>query len=167
MKKAYCQQDCRYCLEPAVASLTYNEKEYVPVCWGHEVVGRQEIRKLGYGVTDMVAIDNRTAAPGGDDKLARALQPAPTYPAATAESRFGLRVDAKRAAAAVAEATPAEISPNSPNIKRVSEPGKDLPTAFLQALGTDWRNLRATRVHSNRITVSIDDQKYTVYTRRG
>lgn len=45
--------------------------------------------------------------------------------------------------------------------------GKEIPDNLLQMLGTDWKTLRATRVHDNRMTMSIDGVRFSVYTRRG
>lgn len=177
--KATYSQDCRYCSQPAMASLTYGDKaaDFMPVCWGHEEMARNEIKKLGMGVVDMVAIDNTGVngmrgsslyrIPRNEALLARALEPAPVYPAATAESRYGLRVDPRRAAAAFAvveaDAPPA---PGKAVPSKV-EPNRDEPKAFLQALGSDWRNLRASRINNNRLTVSIDSMRFTLYTRKG
>lgn len=45
--------------------------------------------------------------------------------------------------------------------------GREIPDSLLQMLGTDWKNMRAHRVHDNRMTVSIDGVRFSVYTRRG
>lgn len=39
--------------------------------------------------------------------------------------------------------------------------------SLLKALGTDWRVLRANKVHDHRMTVTIDGMKYTLYMRKG
>ena len=44
---------------------------------------------------------------------------------------------------------------------------QEIPDSLLQMLGTDWKTMRAHRVHDNRMTVNIDGVRYTVYTRRG
>lgn len=44
---------------------------------------------------------------------------------------------------------------------------QEIPDSLLQMLGTDWVNLRAKRVHDNRITLNIDGTRFSVYTRRG
>lgn len=44
---------------------------------------------------------------------------------------------------------------------------QEIPDSLLQMLGTDWKTMRANRVHDNRMSVTIDGVKYTVYTRRG
>ena len=44
---------------------------------------------------------------------------------------------------------------------------REIPDSLLQMLGTDWKTMRATRVHDNRMTVNIDGVRYSVYTRRG
>lgn len=173
-------QECRYCSQPAIASLTYGEKgaEFMPVCWAHEELARNEIKGMGYGVVDTVAIDNTGVngmrgsslyrIPRTEAMLARALEPAPVYPEPTAKSRFGLRVDARRAAGAVAVVeADAPIAPGKVGVSKQPEPNRDEPTAFLQALGTDWRNLRMSRINSNRLTVSIDSMRFTLYTRKG
>lgn len=54
---------------------------------------------------------------------------------------------------------------STPPLRVIS--GKYIPDSFLQMLGTDWRTLRATRVHDNRMTLTIDGINYTLYTRRG
>lgn len=45
--------------------------------------------------------------------------------------------------------------------------GKYIPDSLLQMLGTDWKTLKATRLHDNRLTVNIDGVRYSMYTRRG
>jgi hypothetical protein len=45
--------------------------------------------------------------------------------------------------------------------------GKQIPDSMLQMLGTDWKTLRATKVHDNRMTVTIDGVRFSLYTRRG
>lgn len=45
--------------------------------------------------------------------------------------------------------------------------GKHIPDSLLKMLGTDWKSLRAIRVHDNRMTVNIDGVRYSLYTRRG
>lgn len=42
-----------------------------------------------------------------------------------------------------------------------------IPDSLLQMLGMDWKTMRATRVHDNRMTLNIDGVRYSVYTRRG
>jgi len=54
---------------------------------------------------------------------------------------------------------------STPPLRVIS--GKYIPDSFLQMLGTDWRTLRATRIHDNRMTLTIDGINYTLYTRRG
>lgn len=44
---------------------------------------------------------------------------------------------------------------------------KEIPDNMLQMLGTDWKTLKATRLSDNRMTMSIDGVKYSLYTRRG
>lgn len=44
---------------------------------------------------------------------------------------------------------------------------REIPDSLLQMLGTDWKTMRAMRVHDNRMTVTIDGVRYSVYTRRG
>lgn len=44
---------------------------------------------------------------------------------------------------------------------------QEIPDSFLRMLGTDWKTMRADRVHDNRMSVNIDGVRYTVYTRRG
>ena len=44
---------------------------------------------------------------------------------------------------------------------------KEIPDNLLQMLGTDWKSLRATRISDNRMTMSVDGVKFSVYTRRG
>lgn len=44
---------------------------------------------------------------------------------------------------------------------------QEIPDSLLQMLGTDWKTMRAMRVHDNRMTVTIDGVRYSVYTRRG
>lgn len=44
---------------------------------------------------------------------------------------------------------------------------QEIPDSLMQMLGTDWKTMRATRVHDNRMTVTIDGVRYSVYTRRG
>ncbi len=44
---------------------------------------------------------------------------------------------------------------------------QEIPDSLLQMLGTDWKTMRAHRVHDNRMTISIDGVRYTLYTRRG
>jgi len=44
---------------------------------------------------------------------------------------------------------------------------KEIPDNLLQMLGTDWKSMKATRVGDNRMTMSIDGVKFSVYTRRG
>lgn len=44
---------------------------------------------------------------------------------------------------------------------------QEIPDSLLQMLGTDWKTMRATRVHDNRMTLTIDGVRYSVYTRRG
>lgn len=54
--------------------------------------------------------------------------------------------------------------------RRVQLPSKvrqEIPDSLLQMLGTDWKNLKAYRVHDNRMTINIDGVRYSVYTRRG
>lgn len=45
--------------------------------------------------------------------------------------------------------------------------GKEIPDSLLQMLGTDWKTMRAKRVHDNRMTINIDGVRFSVYTRRG
>ncbi len=45
--------------------------------------------------------------------------------------------------------------------------GKYIPDSLLQMLGTDWKTLKATRLHDNRLTLNIDGVRYSLYTRRG
>ena len=54
--------------------------------------------------------------------------------------------------------------------RRVQLPDKkrqEIPDSLLQMLGTDWKNMKAYRVHDNRMTINIDGVRYSVYTRRG
>jgi hypothetical protein len=44
---------------------------------------------------------------------------------------------------------------------------QEIPDSLLQMLGTDWKMMRAMRVHDNRMTVTVDGVRYSVYTRRG
>lgn len=44
---------------------------------------------------------------------------------------------------------------------------QEIPDSLLQMLGTDWKTLRASRVHDNRMTLNIDGVRFSVYTRRG
>lgn len=44
---------------------------------------------------------------------------------------------------------------------------EEIPDSLLQMLGTDWKTMRAHRVHDNRMTVNVDGVRFTVYTRRG
>lgn len=44
---------------------------------------------------------------------------------------------------------------------------QEIPDSLLQMLGSDWTTMRAHRDHDNRMTVSVDGVRYTVYTRRG
>jgi len=44
---------------------------------------------------------------------------------------------------------------------------QEIPDSLMQMLGTDWKNMRATRVHDNRMTIDIDGVRFSVYTRRG
>lgn len=44
---------------------------------------------------------------------------------------------------------------------------QEIPDSLLQMLGTDWKTMRAMRVHDNRMTVTVDGVRYSVYTRRG
>jgi len=44
---------------------------------------------------------------------------------------------------------------------------QEIPDSLLQMLGTDWKMMRAHRVHDNRMTINIDGVRYSVYTRRG
>ena len=44
---------------------------------------------------------------------------------------------------------------------------QEIPDSLLQMLGTDWKTMRAHRVHDNRMTINIDGVRFSVYTRRG
>ena len=44
---------------------------------------------------------------------------------------------------------------------------QEIPDSLLQMLGTDWKMMRAHRVHDNRMTINIDGVRFSVYTRRG
>lgn len=52
-------------------------------------------------------------------------------------------------------------------ISRADQSKVAIPDSLLQMLGTDWKTMRATRVHDNRMTLTIDGVRYSVYTRRG
>jgi hypothetical protein len=41
------------------------------------------------------------------------------------------------------------------------------PKEFLKALGTDWSVLRARRVGENRMTIELDGERFTIYSRAG
>lgn len=71
---------------------------------------------------------------------------------------YGLRVlNDERRAASVKEAAPE--ADEFPTVQ-------DAET-FLQALAAPWGSLRATRIHANRMQVSVDGKKFTIYSRQG
>lgn len=52
-------------------------------------------------------------------------------------------------------------------VQRPDREVQEIPDSLLQMLGTDWKTLRGHRVHDNRMTISIDGVRFSVYTRRG
>jgi hypothetical protein len=164
-------QKCKYCDQPADKSLLFSDgRAHVPVCRAHESNGREELRKHGEGVEDVVGI-----SPDPIFRMARTE--------ATADSNFGLRARG-REPSAVTEAPPLYPGWTSPGpgrplrYKRIGLPRHDPPTtavgtigigpeSILQMLATDWKTFRMQRVHDNRLSVRIDGTRFTVYSRRG
>jgi len=156
--KPYYAQECRYCDQPAEESLLYGRKvgEYFACCIAHEGDARAEILAMERGVLDTVAID-MSQFPTAESRMASALTSAPRYPEPDEHSSFGLRVDPRRAKSAV-EAMPVP-SDRSTSVSPAQ--------TFLQALGGDWQNVRVFHTSKNRLSLTIDGVKYTVYSRKG
>lgn len=75
------------------------------------------------------------------------------------EGGYGLRVSPLREAE-VGKAAPKKEDP----FKTVTP--RDAETLW-QALASDWKRLRAVKLHKNRLSVDLDGQIFTVYTRKG
>lgn len=174
------RQKCRYCDQAATKSLLFSGAagaDHLATCAGHEGVARAILRKAGAGVTDVVEIDQSLPVYREDEDPI--LQMARQEP--DENSNFGMTVRGDRKSSAIAEAPKTTI--HSPQTLKPQDKGAYLkpfkapkmptgtkgkgPESFLRALGTDWKNMRMTRVHDNRMNVMIDGQRYTVYTRRG
>ena len=136
-------QKCKYCDRPAYKSYIWAEgRAYIPVCSQHELTAREEIAEQNDAVIDTRLIQ------GSHEHIS-----------------FGMRAQGQRKLSALAEA---------PVIRANKQPGARLPVdnirdagSFLKALGLNWRQMRARRVHDHRISVDIDGAKFTLYTRNG
>lgn len=120
---------------------------------------------------------------GAFGRAESALQEAPPNP--TPKAPIGRR-DVPRGAVIKTRTGDDIMGVTGQPIKRVTGPGlgkgtagpsrvyqlpdrtrQEIPDSLLQMLGSDWTTMRAHRDHDNRMTVSVDGVRYTVYTRRG
>jgi hypothetical protein len=172
-------QPCGYCHRQATQSLVWAEGyAYIPVCPAHDTAARNTIRESGGSVIDVRKCSD---LPLGyhEAKMARALQPAPTAREPHEESSYGLRCDPLRRASLTQAAPTLRFTPvlreqpvryrmtDKPVQEAQKVAGEEIPTSLLRMLGTNWKRLKAFRVHDNRVALNIDGTPYTVYTRKG
>ena len=136
-------QKCKYCDRPAYKSYIWAEgRAYIPVCSQHELTAREDIAEQNDAIVDTRLIKG------------------------THESvSFGARVRGQRKLSALDEA-PIRGAGKQPGSRLSVDNVRDAGS-FLRALGLNWRQLRARRVHDHRISVDIDGAKFTLYTRNG
>lgn len=136
-------QKCKYCDRPAYKSMVWAEgRSFIPVCSQHELTAREDVADQNSAICDSMLIN------GAIENIS-----------------FGLQAAGGRKLSALSEA---------PVIKANKQPGARVPVdqirdagSFLKALGMNWRQLRARRVHDHRMSVDIDGAKFTLYTRNG
>jgi hypothetical protein len=102
-------------------------------------------------------------------RMERALSEVPSFayfdePVGT---HFGQRADVTRRDSAQQAAPPVEPG-MLPRRKGVFEVKRDkVKATLLKRLGTDWSNMEVVKVHGNRLSIHIDGDRYTLYTRSG
>lgn len=142
-------QRCSACVYPAAKSLILSTgDEYVPVCPNHEAYARELLVKQGVSVVDVKLVGGRNLE-------------AKSYP-------FGQRVYGSRLASLVQEVDaepPITVSKRMQDKESANKARQ--AGSFLQALGTDWKQLRVRKIHDHRLTAMVDGQQFTVYTRKG
>lgn len=120
----------------------------------------------------------------GFDRLNSALQEAPAKPppraptgrrstprGATIRTHSGPDIQGVKSGEPIRRSTVGRRSKGTSGPKRRQQlPDREvqeIPDSLLQMLGTDWKTMRAHRVHDNRMTVNIDGVRFSLYTRRG
>lgn len=172
---------CHYCEDPAVMSILWAEgRAYIPVCKSHKkkaihqvtVTNKDEVDKI-YPYEEAYRGFGAFLRP---ERKNSALQEAPEAPYGRADvprgvgginTRTGTDIQAIKGPS-ITKFVGKTVEPKATRV--VSSPDgekQEIPDSLLKMLGKDWKTLRATRVHDNRMTVSIDGVVYSVYTRRG
>jgi hypothetical protein len=167
-------QRCKFCPARATKALVWGDgRSRVAVCPAHEAAARRRIREQGESIIDVVTLKEGALNPSHPaDRMSQALELPPDfcYDDRVPGEGFGRRVDPERRESALEEA-PAEAPPKARgSIRRSLLPSgkvREIPDSLLKMLGTDWKRLKANRVHDNRINMDIDGTRFTVYTRRG
>jgi hypothetical protein len=172
-------QKCAYCDGDATHSVIWDGGHgFIPACDEHHTHARNTIRLLGGSIIDTYQIANtpvgfsmgQGVGTPSEHRMWEALQPVPRE-IFHSSGGYGLgqRVNAERCR--FMEQDPPEAVTGQP--ETISKPvskdqsKKKIPSALLQMLGTPWKTMRVYRVHDNRMNVTIDGIRYTLYTRRG
>lgn len=138
-------QKCKYCKNPAVKSLIWADgRAYIPVCSQHETTARETVKDQNDSVCDVKMIDGIRE-----------------------DVNFGLIGAGQRKLSALSEAPPPKVAARQVGYSGSKVSNTRDAGSFLKALGTEWRQMRARRVHDHRISVDIDGAKFTLYTRNG
>jgi len=173
---------CEYCDQPVTKVLVLGGGGSISVCNGHVADGRRQASD-----EDLSVVDVRDVQPGlavyrehtfiPEQRFRSALRPALEFvPSVEPGTYFGLRgCGVRRRKSAFQEASVVPVKSRKNVIAKQKDADsnggdlakKEVPSALLKMLGQDWRNLKARRVHANRVSVDVDGVKYTLYTRKG
>jgi hypothetical protein len=139
MRRPTDPQYCEYCDQVATRSLIWADgRAFIPTCNQHEERGRKQIHAEGSSVVDVRQIQGQRT-----------------------EDAFGRRASGQRTLSA--DEDPPQAALEALKGKGGYEPEK----SFLNALAKDWAVLRARKVHQDRLDISLDGEKFTLYMRKG